>query len=228
MGRRPKDSSKGSKTKNYLNNPNLPTRGSSFEYTEEMIVEIAKCKEDILHFAEGYFYILNIDEGRKKIQLYDAQRKVLEDLKKHRFNLLLSSRQSGKSTLATIYTLWLANFFPDQRILLVANKEATAMEIFQRVRMAYEMLPNWLKSPIDGNYGKTSMELENGSKISITTTTGTAARGSSISCVNATAEVNIIRKGLVFKTPISKLYELTGSISEIRRDDECECVISTH
>jgi hypothetical protein len=45
--------------------------------------------------------------------------------------------------------------------------------------MAYEQLPNWIKSPIDGGYGKTSMELENGSRIGITTTTGTAGRGSS-------------------------------------------------
>lgn len=85
------------------------------------------------------------------------------------------------STLMTIYLLWLANFFPDQKILLVANKEATAIEIFGRIRMAYEMLPNWLKSPVDGEYGKTSMVMENGSKISITTTTGTAARGQSVS-----------------------------------------------
>jgi hypothetical protein len=84
------------------------------------------------------------------------------------------------STLMTIYILWMANFFENQRILLVANKESTAIEIFSRVRMAYEMLPNWLKSPVV-EYAKTSMELENNSRISITTTTGTAARGQAVS-----------------------------------------------
>jgi hypothetical protein len=76
----------------------------------------------------------------------------------------------------------MANFHSDQRILLVANKESTAIEIFSRVRMAYEMLPNWLKSPVV-EFAKTSMELENNSRISITTTTGTAARGQAVSCL---------------------------------------------
>lgn len=86
------------------------------------------------------------------------------------------------STMMTIYILWQACFNKDQRILLVANKEATAIEIFQRVRMAYEELPNWLKPPVK-EYAKTSMTLENGSRIGITTTTGTAARGQSVNCL---------------------------------------------
>ncbi len=166
-----------------MGNQNLPTKGSTFEYTQEMLSEVQKCKDNILYFAENYFYILNLDEGRQKIKLYAAQKRILRKLRDNRFFSLLASRQIGKSTIMTIYILWLANFFPDQRVLLVANKEATAQEIFQRVRMAYEMLPNWLKNPIDGEYGKQSMVLENGSKISISTTTGTAARGQAVSCL---------------------------------------------
>jgi len=167
------------KEKFYLNNPNLPAKGAEFEYTPEMVAEIEKCKNNILHFAENYFFILNIDEGKQKIKLYPAQKRILRGIRDNRFFILTASRQIGKSSIATIYLLWLAIFFEDQKILLVANKESTAIEIFGRVRMAYEQLPNWLKSPIDGSYGKTSMELENGSRIGITTTTGTAGRGSS-------------------------------------------------
>ena len=103
-------------------------------------------------------------------------------MRDNRFYILLASRQIGKSTLMTIYLLWQACFQKDQRILLVANKEATAIEIFSRVRMAYEELPNWLKPPVK-EYAKTSMTLENGSRIGITTTTGTAARGQSVNCL---------------------------------------------
>ncbi len=178
--------SKLPKNSGYMGNENLPTKNSRFEYTQEQIEEIQKCQDNILHFAENYFYILNIDEGKQKIKLYAAQKKVLRKLRDNRFFCLLASRQIGKSTLMTIYILWLANFFPDQKILLVANKEDTAIEIFQRVRMAYEMLPNWLKNPIDetmGGFAKTSMGLMNGSAISISTTTGTAARGKAVSCL---------------------------------------------
>jgi hypothetical protein len=164
----------------YMGNQNLPSKGTVISYTPDQIKEMEKCAKNILHFAEKYFYILNIDDGKIPIKLYKAQKRVLKQMMEHRFFCLLASRQVGKSTLMTIYILWMANFFENQRILLVANKESTAIEIFSRVRMAYEMLPNWLKSPVV-EYAKTSMELENNSRISITTTTGTAARGQSVS-----------------------------------------------
>ena len=169
----------------YMGNQNLPSKGSSFAYTPDQITELEKCSKNILHFAENYFYILNVDDGKKKIKLYKAQKRVLRKMMDNRFFCLLASRQIGKSTLMTIYILWIANFFSDQRILLVANKEKHKVYMrayylkFSRVRMAYEMLPNWLKSPVV-EYAKTSMELENNSRISITTTTGTAARGQSV------------------------------------------------
>ena len=164
----------------YMGNQNLPSKGTVIAYTPEQAKEMQKCAKNILHFAEKYFYILNVDKGKIPIELYKAQKRVLKQMMENRFFCLVASRQVGKSTLMTIYILWMANFFENQRILLVANKESTAIEIFSRVRMAYEMLPNWLKSPVL-EYAKTSMELENNSRIAITTTTGTAARGQSVS-----------------------------------------------
>ena len=76
----------------------------------------------------------------------------------------MASRQVGKTTLMTIYALWIACFNEDQRILIVANKEQTAISIFKRVRLAYEELPNFLKPGVE-EYGKTSMQLSNGSSI---------------------------------------------------------------
>lgn len=83
------------------------------------------------------------------------------------------------TTLMTIFALHVACFQKDQSILIVANKEGTAIEIFRRIRLAYEELPNWLKPGVK-EYGKTSMSLSNGCRIGISTTTGTAARGQSI------------------------------------------------
>ena len=161
----------------YMNNPALPTAGAGFEWTPAMVAELKKCRENILHFAENYFFIINLDEGKQKIKLHPYQKKALRMIRDNRFSLLLFSRQTGKSTISTIYMLWTAIFFNDQKIMLVANKENTAKEIFKRIRLAYEQLPNWLKSPVN-YYGLESLELENGSRISISTTTGTAGRGS--------------------------------------------------
>lgn len=166
----------------YMGNKNLPNVNWKGEYTKEQVKALSKAEKNILYFAENFFYIVNLDRGREKIELYRAQKRALRKMRDNRFFIQLASRQIGKSTMMTIYILWQAIFNKDQRILLVANKEATAIEIFQRVRMAYEELPNWLKSPVK-EYAKTSMTLENGSRIGITTTTGTAARGQSVNCL---------------------------------------------
>ena len=170
------------KTEFYLGNPNLPAADARIAYEPWMVKEMKKCKENILHFAENFFYIINLDRGRETIDLHSCQKRVLRKMRDNRFFILLASRQIGKSTMMTIYILWQACFMDDQRILLVANKEATAIEIFQRVRMAFEELPIWLKPGVK-EYGKTSMTLDNGSRIGITTTTGTAARGQSVNCL---------------------------------------------
>jgi|TARA_R100000479_G_scaffold176116_3_gene129147 hypothetical protein len=164
---------------NYMNNPNLPTVGAEFEYTPKMVKEIQKSTKNILHFAENYFHIVSLDEGKQKIKLHYCQKRVLRKMRDHRFFVLLASRQIGKTTMMTIYALWNACFNNDQRILIVANKEGTAIEIMNRVRLAYEELPNWLKPGVK-EYGKTSVTFANGTKIGISTTTGTAARGQSV------------------------------------------------
>lgn len=168
----------------YLGNKNLPTINAEFDYASnpQWIADIQKCRKNILYFAENFFYIVNLDRGKEQIQLYNYQRKILRSLRDNRFCILLASRQIGKSTLLTIYALWIACFNEDQNILIVANKESTAINIFKRVRLAYEQLPNYLK-PGAVEYGKTSMTLGNGSNIGISTTSSDAGRGSSVNCL---------------------------------------------
>lgn len=166
----------------YLGNKNLPTSSAKFEYTPEMIRHLKKASSNLLYFAENFFYIVNLDTGRQTISLHKCQKRALRKMRDNRFVILLASRQCGKTTMMTIYALWNACFNDDQRILIVANKEGTAIEIFQRIRLAYEELPNWLKPGVK-EYGKTSMTLVNGTRIGISTTTGTAARGQSVNCL---------------------------------------------
>jgi len=170
---------KSSKSEYYLGNPNLPNKHWKEEYTLEMVNDLKQCKEDLLYFAENFFYIIDPDKGKLKIELFDYQKKALNTLLNNRQVILLASRQIGKTTMLTIYALWIACFNEYQNIIIVANKESTAIEIFRRVRLAYEEMPNWSKPGVK-EYGKTSLELENGSRIGISTTTGSAARGASI------------------------------------------------
>ena len=165
----------------YLGNKNLPVPETNFEWTPEMVEDLERCRKSILHFAK-FFYIVNLDEGKQAIKLYPYQKRILKALVDDRFNVVLASRQIGKTTILTIFALWMVCFTDDYRVLLIANKEGTAINIFKRIRLAYEMLPNYLKPGVI-NYAKTGIELANGSSIGISTTTSDAARGESINCL---------------------------------------------
>ena len=89
---------------------------------------------------------------------------------------------SHNSTLMTVYALWLANFFPDQAIIICAHKGDTARMLFKRIKEAYKELPNWLKEPVI-EWNKSSMTLSNGSSIVTSNTTAEGPRGNSLSCL---------------------------------------------
>ena len=84
----------------YLNNPNLPTVNSGYEYTPEMVKAIKRCKEDIIYFAENFFYINGIN-GKEIIKLFDKQKEILKTIQKNKKTLLLTGRQQGKCCFST-------------------------------------------------------------------------------------------------------------------------------
>lgn len=163
----------------YLRNKRLPRVDAEFDWTPERIAELKKCRSNIRYFAENFFYINNVDDGKIKIDLYAAQRRVLKTLAKSRFCIVNASRQVGKTTLMCIYALWVTCFNGDKRVVIVANKEKTAIMILRRIKMAYEQLPNWLKPGADV-WGGTEVVFGNDSSIAISTTSGSAARGDSV------------------------------------------------
>ena len=160
----------------YKGNENLLRGNSQFKWTDKMISELKLCNKSILHFAENYFYITTLDEGKKKIELYKYQKRLLKAFKNNRFNVVLSSRQSGKTTTITIYALWIVCFQSDKRITIVANKESTAKEIFARIKMAFEQLPVWMKPSVK-SWRKDGFNLANDSAITISTTSTAGPRG---------------------------------------------------
>ena len=80
----------------YRGDKKIPKENAQFNFTPAMVQELKKCKDDIVHFAEQHFTIVNLDRGKETIELYPAQKRVLKSLQKNRFVVLLSSRQAGK------------------------------------------------------------------------------------------------------------------------------------
>jgi hypothetical protein len=203
----------------YRGSRHVPVAGAQYEFTADMIEELRRCKKDIVYFAENFFYIVSTDEGKQKITLYEAQKRMLLNMVNNRFSVNLASRQSGKSTLLTIFVLWMACFNDDHRAAIVANKESTAINIFKRVRMAYEQLPNYIKPGVK-DYGKTGMTLGNDSSILVSTTTATSIRGDSLStlAIDEVAFIECLHKD----TTIRIKNKHTNEIKNITIKDFCE------
>ena len=169
--------------KNYiLKNPQLPSRLTKIKYEPWMAAEIKKCVEDPIYFAENYFYIVSLDEGRIKIPLYEIQKKILKMMVENNRVAIVSSRQMGKTTMMTIFALYYTIFQSDKTVLLVANKQGTAREVLGRIRLAYENLPVWLKPGVT-EWQKESVKFANGSRIAISSTSTSAGRSFSINCL---------------------------------------------
>jgi len=166
----------------YRGSKHVPVAGAEYGWTPDMVLNLKKCKEDIVFFAESFFQVVTLDKGKRTIELYPAQKEILRSLVDNRFVALLAARQTGKSTLLTIFVLWMALFHNDHRAAIVANKETTAINIFKRIRMAYEQLPNYIKAGVK-EYGKTGMTLDNDSSIIVSTTTATSIRGDTLNCL---------------------------------------------
>lgn len=86
----------------YRGDKGLPTADSVYEWTPEMILALQRCQTDIKYFAENFFTITDLSEGKRKhIPLRKYQTKFLESMMNEKRLLLLTCRQSGKCLLST-------------------------------------------------------------------------------------------------------------------------------
>ena len=115
-----------------------------FEYEPWHVKELQACYKDVNYFIK-YVKIVNPDEGVIEFEPYDYQSQLLNKFQEHRFNVGLLSRQSGKTTVVSVYALWYAIFHENKVVGVVSNKEASAKMILSRLKDMYERLPFWLK-----------------------------------------------------------------------------------
>lgn len=162
-----------------MNNPNLPKANAPKEWSAELLLELKRCREDPVYFAEKYFKIVHVDHGLIPLKLYDFQRNAISLATDNRRLVINASRQVGKTTIATAIILHFALFNKDKTVALLANKADTAREILSRIQMAYEYLPDWLKGGVK-EWNKGSVIFENNSKIIAAASSSSAIRGKSV------------------------------------------------
>ena len=113
---------------------------------------------------------------------------ITVDADDHLFLFGESFIPTHNTTVATCVILHYILFNKHKTVAILANKGDAALEIMSRIQLAYEYLPRWLQSGIV-EWNKGSIELENGSKVIASATSGSAIRGKS--CVRGDTIVRL-------------------------------------
>lgn len=138
--------------------------------------EYIKCALDIHYFSEKYCYIKGEDGQPQIIILRDYQKEILNNFNNNRFNILMASRQVGKTICSSIKILHYSLFNNNKNVLVTANKLDTAVEILDKIREIYQNLPFFLQQGIV-NWNQKFIVFENKSRIKGFATTKTSSIG---------------------------------------------------
>ena len=118
---------------------------------------------------------------------------------------------SHNTTIGAFYLLYEA-CFPTVKgdILIVAHKQAHAMEVLKRLKDMYYSMPLWMKPGMEKN-NETSVTFDNGMRVIAEATTANAARGKSLRfvyCVDGKTKITIRNKesGEIREIDIEDLY----------------------
>lgn len=178
----------------FMRDLDLRAPNVTFRMTDEEMEEYQRCFDDAGYYVENYCKFMT-DHGLQVVELRDFQKNVVKTVTdevfipslgewgpKNRNVIWMAARQSGKTTTVSAFLSWMLIFHADRNILVVANKEDTAIEIVDKITNIFKGLPYFLK-PGCINFGKTGLRLENGSRIISSATTNTASIGFTIHCI---------------------------------------------
>ena len=166
----------------YKQNPLLKQRGVQIDFTKKQVQEIIRCAKDPEYFLREYIKVISLDDGIVPFHPYPFQQKLVESFHNRRFTICKLPRQSGKSVTVTAYLIHQAIFRDNINIAILANKRETSFELMAKLQTSYENLPKWLQQGVIA-WNKGSIELENGSRITASSTSSSAVRGFSYNIV---------------------------------------------
>lgn len=166
----------------FLGNPLLKPAGAQMELTPEQVHELAKCRRDPIYFIKTYVKIISLDDGVIPFRMWPFQEEFVKTVDENRFTIAKMPRQVGKTQTSASYILWCMLFKKAYTIAILGMKMEQAQEIMDRIQMSYENLPFWLQNGVL-TWNKRKVELENGSKVFASATSGGAIRGKSVNLV---------------------------------------------
>lgn len=171
-----------SKSIHYNGNSNIKRSGVPISWSQDRLKEYNKCKRNPIYFAEKYIKIVDVDKGLIQIKLYKYQKQIIKNFMYSSRQTVVTSRQAGKTTTAAAILLHYVLFNEYKLVALLANKGDAAREILERIKIAFEALPDWLQQGVV-EWNKGNVTLENGCKIIAAATSSSSIRGKSAAVI---------------------------------------------
>jgi hypothetical protein len=116
---------------------------------EEDREERERCRRDFLYFAEKWLWIVNRKRSLQTFVFNPVQRRYHDE--KTRFDIVLKARKVGISTYKGAEFFHETIFVPNTTTTVVAHDLDTTAELFERVKLFFERLPDFLKPKIKRN-----------------------------------------------------------------------------
>jgi hypothetical protein len=149
---------------------------------EQVMIEYVKCMRDTPYALKTYLETYdNTVSKYVPLELFPDQISLLEDYEKYNENIALKYRQAGVSTVTAAWIskkIAFAKKVKPEKILIIANKLDTSMEMANKIRMFIGQWPNWVG--IDFAADKNSQKhykTNNGCEVKAVATSKDALRG---------------------------------------------------
>jgi hypothetical protein len=148
----------------------------------EQLMEYAKIMKDTPYALRTY--LQTYDNTQKKyvpMDLFPDQLQLIQDYEDYNENITKKYRQAGVTTVTAAWLskkLQLAKPENPERILIIANKRDTAIEMANKVRHFLDQWPEWMNVGFSPDKNSESrFRLNNGSEVKAVATSADALRG---------------------------------------------------
>jgi len=149
---------------------------------EQILLEYAKCVNDTPYALKTYLQTYDNTQSKYvPLELFNDQVTLVKDYDSAEENIALKYRQAGVSTVTSAWAskrLVFAKKSKPEKILIIANKLDTAVEMANKVRAFVEQWPSWLGVgfSVEKNAAR-HFKLSNGCEVKAVATSKDALRG---------------------------------------------------
>ena len=149
---------------------------------EQILLEYVKCMRDTSYALRTYLQTYDNTVSKfVPLELFPDQITLLQDYEDYNENIALKYRQAGVSTVTAAWVskkLAFAKKEKPEKILIIANKLDTSIEMANKIRLFVTQWPSWTNVGIDPNKKSTKhWKLTNSCEVKAVATSKDALRG---------------------------------------------------